>query len=104
MLEGYPESAAVGASRLKEILRKHTDACPEQKIVLLGYSQGAQVVGDAIAGGGGGEMGPITAGMEQNLIDRSKLEAATLHSRNGMLITTTSYCCRSHGRPTSHGH
>lgn len=37
-------------------------SCPNEKIVLLGYSQGAQVAGDVLAGGGGGaNLGPETA-------------------------------------------
>ncbi|KAF3937656.1 hypothetical protein ABW19_dt0200352 [Dactylella cylindrospora] len=73
VLEGYPESAATGAKVLKDLLVKQTALCENQKIVLLGYSQGAQVVGDTIAGGGGDEgsnMGPETLGLSESIIDR----------------------------------
>ena len=31
--------------------------------VLLGYSQGAEIVGDALGGGGGSGLGPVTTGV-----------------------------------------
>ncbi|EPS38097.1 hypothetical protein H072_8161 [Dactylellina haptotyla CBS 200.50] len=71
VLEGYARSAAIGAGALKDLIAKQAGECPEQKIVLLGYSQGAQVVGDAIGGGGFGQMGAeLTPGLNPALIDR----------------------------------
>ncbi|KAK6501400.1 hypothetical protein TWF481_009240 [Arthrobotrys musiformis] len=71
ILEGYAKSAATGAEALKQLITKQTKECPDQKIVLLGYSQGAQVVGDAISGGGYGQMGDeLIPGMSEELIDR----------------------------------
>ncbi|KAK6341454.1 hypothetical protein TWF696_008528 [Orbilia brochopaga] len=69
-LEGYPQSAAIGAAALKKILAKQITQCPRQKIVLLGYSQGAQVIGDTISGGGGGQMGELIPGLDAASIDR----------------------------------
>ncbi|KAF3929990.1 Cutinase [Arthrobotrys entomopaga] len=71
VLEGYARSAAIGAKALKDLIAKQAGVCPEQKIVLLGYSQGAQVVGDAISGGGYGQMGDeLIPGMSAELIER----------------------------------
>ncbi|KAJ6263074.1 Cutinase [Drechslerella dactyloides] len=70
LLEGYPKSAATGAEALKKILMKQVAQCPHQKIVLMGYSQGAQVIGDAISGGGGGQMGDLIQGLDSAIIDR----------------------------------
>ncbi|KAF3912759.1 Cutinase [Dactylellina cionopaga] len=71
VLEGYARSAAIGAQALKDLVSKQASQCPQQKIVLLGYSQGAQVVGDAIGGGGFGQMGAeCTPGMDEALVDR----------------------------------
>ncbi|KAF3227121.1 hypothetical protein TWF106_010609 [Orbilia oligospora] len=70
ILEGYAESAATGAEALKQLISKQAKECPNQKIVLMGYSQGAQVVGDAISGGGYGQMGELIPGMSAELIDR----------------------------------
>ncbi|KAK6532534.1 hypothetical protein TWF281_006722 [Arthrobotrys megalospora] len=71
ILEGYAQSAATGAAALKSLIAKQARECPQQKIVLLGYSQGAQVVGDAISGGGYGQMGAeLIPGMSEELINR----------------------------------
>jgi acetylxylan esterase len=47
-LTNYPASSASGVAALKTMLTNQANACPQQKIVLMGYSQGAQVVGDVI--------------------------------------------------------
>ncbi|KAK6348060.1 hypothetical protein TWF718_005879 [Orbilia javanica] len=70
ILEGYAQSAATGAEALKQLVSKQAKECPNQKIVLMGYSQGAQVVGDAISGGGYGQMGELIPGMPKELVDR----------------------------------
>lgn len=53
-------SSAAGVVALKTQLEDQVEKCPGQKIVLLGYSQGAQVVGDVLSGGGGGDLGNET--------------------------------------------
>jgi hypothetical protein len=50
----WVKSAQKGINQLAAQLAGQSKACPKQKFVLLGYSQGAWVVGDALAGGGGG--------------------------------------------------
>ena len=42
-----------GAANGRSQLLAYSDSCPESKIVILGYSQGAHVVGDILGGGGG---------------------------------------------------
>ncbi|WP_369807911.1 cutinase family protein [Leucobacter chinensis] len=42
------ESATVGVRMLVDTLNQQADLCPEQQTVLLGYSQGALVVGEAL--------------------------------------------------------
>ncbi|WP_433329021.1 cutinase family protein [Spirillospora sp. CA-294931] len=49
----YPASAAsgsadTGVATLVELLNAEVRRCPEQRLVLMGYSQGAWVVGDAL--------------------------------------------------------
>jgi YD repeat-containing protein len=46
----YQRSYARGVSRLREELEQHAAECREQRFVLIGYSQGAHVVGDVVAG------------------------------------------------------
>jgi hypothetical protein len=60
---GWARSAAKGDRAIKAGLARAARRCPSQVFVLLGYSQGAEVVGDALGGGGGGALGPVTAGV-----------------------------------------
>ncbi|KAK1640756.1 Alpha/Beta hydrolase protein [Colletotrichum phormii] len=54
LMEAFPNS------NYEDIVYPATDesgkACPESKIVLMGYSQGAMVLGDILAGGGDGNI------------------------------------------------
>lgn len=43
------EGGTIGARTLIDTLNVQTDTCPEQRFVLLGYSQGALVIGDALS-------------------------------------------------------
>jgi acetylxylan esterase len=52
-LTPYEPSVTAGDKAIKQQLEEEVSKCPSQKIVLLGYSQGAQIVGDALGGGGG---------------------------------------------------
>jgi len=52
-LTPYEPSVVKGDEAIKAELEEEVTKCPGQKIVLLGYSQGAQIVGDALGGGGG---------------------------------------------------
>ncbi|RAL02609.1 alpha/beta-hydrolase [Aspergillus ibericus CBS 121593] len=54
----YEEGIFNGTAQLKA----YVAACPESKVVLFGYSQGAMVVSDMLAGGGdNGTLGNITS-------------------------------------------
>ena len=52
-LTPYEPSVTKGDEAIKAQLEEEVAKCPGQKIVLLGYSQGAQIVGDVLGGGGG---------------------------------------------------
>jgi Cutinase len=60
---GWARSSAKGDRALKADLTRAAQRCPSQVFVLLGYSQGAQIVGDVLGGGGGSGLGPVTAGV-----------------------------------------
>jgi hypothetical protein len=49
----YEPSVQAGDKAIREELTEETEKCPGQRILLLGYSQGAQIVGDVLGGGGG---------------------------------------------------
>lgn len=48
LLFPYDPSEQAGATAMKSLLAAKTAACPNTKIVLMGYSQGAQVSGDVL--------------------------------------------------------
>jgi hypothetical protein len=57
----YEPSVTAGDKAIKAELEEEVAKCPGQKILMLGYSQGAQIVGDALGGGGGNQGdGPAT--------------------------------------------
>lgn len=60
-LNNYASSSAQGVSALKTLVTTEVQNCPNEKIVLAGYSQGAHVILDLIGGGGGGSLGATTA-------------------------------------------
>ncbi|KAJ2933168.1 hypothetical protein H1R20_g3904, partial [Candolleomyces eurysporus] len=71
-LTNYASSSAQGTAATKTLLTNQVNRCPNQKIVLVGYSQGAHIVGDAVAGGGGGLLGartdPVPASISNKVV------------------------------------
>jgi len=53
----YDESVAEGDEALRKRLREYVKECPDSKIAVLGYSQGAHVSSDVFCGGPGGDFG-----------------------------------------------
>ncbi|RAK81237.1 putative acetyl xylan esterase (Axe1) [Aspergillus fijiensis CBS 313.89] len=51
--ETSSDSYFVGRAAVGSQVNRYAAACPRSKIVLISYSQGAMIVGDALAGGGG---------------------------------------------------
>ncbi|TLD35141.1 acetylxylan esterase precursor protein [Venturia nashicola] len=51
-IENYGASSGNGTAAVAEMLSSFVQKCPNSKLALLGYSQGAQIIGDAVAGGG----------------------------------------------------
>jgi hypothetical protein len=52
-------SVNAGITSLATRLAARATACPRTRFVLVGYSQGAWVIGDALGGGGGGVAGKV---------------------------------------------
>lgn len=71
-LNNYASSSAQGVAALRTQLTNQVSACPDQKIVLAGYSQGAHVILDVLGGGGGGSLGattpPISAAIASHVV------------------------------------
>jgi acetylxylan esterase len=71
VLVPYDQSTNSGIEMTKSAIQKYADSCPNAKIVLLGYSQGAQVVGDVMCGGGGAfGLGPFTDPLADQYVKR----------------------------------
>lgn len=66
-LTNYNSSSLQGINALKSQLTTEVQNCPNEKIVLLGYSQGAHVVLDVLGGGQGGSLGTATAPIASNI-------------------------------------
>jgi hypothetical protein len=71
-LNNYASSSSQGVAALKQMLTTQVQSCPNQKIVLAGYSQGAHVILDVLGGGGGGSLGattpPIAASIASHVV------------------------------------
>jgi hypothetical protein len=50
----YQNSLRAGVTNLGAVVQRTAAACADTRFVLMGYSQGANVVGDALVGGAGG--------------------------------------------------
>ncbi|KAJ5201463.1 uncharacterized protein N7498_006126 [Penicillium cinerascens] len=50
----YQQSESDGATAMLQLVNEYHSSCPDSKMALLGYSQGAQVVSDVVCGGLGG--------------------------------------------------
>ncbi|KAK4160808.1 cutinase-domain-containing protein [Cladorrhinum sp. PSN259] len=51
--DNYFVSQGKGADEFKRLVAEHVEACPDTKIALIGYSQGAHALMDAICGNAG---------------------------------------------------
>jgi acetylxylan esterase len=51
-LENYENSASNGTQAVQQQLTTFVQQCPDSKVAMMGFSQGAQIMGDALAGGG----------------------------------------------------
>jgi acetylxylan esterase len=52
VLSPYFQSEAAGVRETKKQLTAYVKRCPQTKMILMGYSQGADVVGSVLCGGG----------------------------------------------------
>jgi acetylxylan esterase len=68
-LTNYTSSESAGVANAEQELTTAVRNCPSQKQVLLGYSQGAEVVMDVIAGNAetGGTVGPVSTSVSSHI-------------------------------------
>jgi len=78
----YCESVAEGASNGVAQITQYNARCPDTKLVVSGYSQGGQIVGDVLGGGGGvlfdGCQQPANAGISANSAAGKKIAAVLI--------------------------
>jgi acetylxylan esterase len=77
----YCDSVQAGVVDGKAAITAYASRCPNARIVLTGYSQGAQVVGDILGGGGGtlsGCVQPASQGLSPNSSPGNKSELFSL--------------------------
>jgi acetylxylan esterase len=71
LLNPYDVSSYNGTQTTTKQLMDYVDKCQKGRVVLLGYSQGAHVVGDVMCGGGESKsLGPNTPPVAQKYQDR----------------------------------
>ncbi|GJN72734.1 hypothetical protein PLIIFM63780_006797 [Purpureocillium lilacinum] len=68
----YQDSVADGVKGMQSVVNNYLDACPDGKMAIMGYSQGAHVGMDAVCGGSGGVFDAAralpTADIKKNVI------------------------------------
>ncbi|TLS27370.1 hypothetical protein PpBr36_05485, partial [Pyricularia pennisetigena] len=93
----YCSSVAQGVANGTNQITAYASRCPNSKLVLSGYSQGAHVVGDILGGGGGNIQGctqPTVQGLNPTTSPGNKIKAALLwgdvrHTANQTYNTNT---------------
>ena len=64
----FASSTPAGVTELNQELAQQSAACPNQRFVLLGYSQGAIVAGDVLGGGSFSRSAPIGAAIGNKIV------------------------------------
>ncbi|KAL6894740.1 cutinase domain-containing protein [Trichoderma evansii] len=84
-LTSYYASENAGAKAIVDLIIEYNSTCPGGKIALIGYSQGAQLVQDALCGGTGGHFNsnpPLPSDLVKNNIIAIALIADPTHIAN----------------------
>lgn len=78
-LDNYQTSEAAGVAAMTKLLTDYAARCPSSKIVMMGYSQGAQVAADVLCGTNEGATFQTTQAVNSSILDRGRL----FNSRRG---------------------
>ncbi|KAK2803379.1 hypothetical protein FQN50_007038 [Emmonsiellopsis sp. PD_5] len=80
--DNYCSDVGTGVANGADAISAYAAECPEAKLVLMGFSMGAHVVGDILGGGGGdcpmGGSQPANDGFDPNEAPGNQIVAATL--------------------------
>ncbi|KIW36239.1 uncharacterized protein PV06_11486 [Exophiala oligosperma] len=86
-LTAYELSENTGAKSIVEEVNQYHSACPDSKIALIGYSQGAQVIQDALCGGTGGDFNS-DAPLSPDLVEKNVIAIALIADPTHIANTT----------------
>ncbi|KAH6716005.1 cutinase [Leptodontidium sp. MPI-SDFR-AT-0119] len=70
-LANYTTSEGLGVSGMTKLIESYAARCPSSKVALMGYSQGAQVIGDVMCGTSEANFNstpPLSAALSKNII------------------------------------
>ncbi|KAJ4415846.1 hypothetical protein N0V82_007106 [Gnomoniopsis sp. IMI 355080] len=69
-LTDYANSEASGVAAMTTLLTDYASRCPDSKVVMMGYSQGAQVAADVLCGTNDGTLFKSTAAVNSSVLDK----------------------------------
>ncbi|TLS29192.1 hypothetical protein PpBr36_00048 [Pyricularia pennisetigena] len=106
----YLFSVSKGTKNLSKLVKNYVEMCPQSKIVLIGYSQGAHVVGDLVCGASSLPIvrsKPINSNYNKNIIAtllfgdptraaNQSFDVGTVTNRNGFLRRHRNGACSAY--------
>ncbi|KAG5972750.1 hypothetical protein E4U56_005776 [Claviceps arundinis] len=66
-MEDYDVSVTAGTQAVKNQITSYVERCPESQVVVLGFSQGAHITGDALCGGTALDTGVSTPPLSRDI-------------------------------------
>lgn len=80
--DNYFNSVEKGYEAMKAAIEDYHDKCPDGRMAVFGYSQGAQISSDALCGGSGGWFNSDSEPVDVNIIEKSgKMPGGRGHER-----------------------
>lgn len=73
-MEDYDVSVTAGTQAVKNQITSYVERCPESQVVVLGFSQGAHITGDALCGGTALDTGVSTPPLSRDIARHSRLQ------------------------------
>lgn len=83
-LDNYAQSEAAGVAAMTGLLTAYVGRCPDSKIVMMGYSQGAQVAADVLCGTDDGGNFAVTAAVAAEVQEKGEFGGAGAGCCEGM--------------------